>query len=64
MRSCFSEIDPPRPACVKKGRAAVAYAALADPLYEVDVGGSRDAGAGQGDVSSGSCQQMGLVVVT
>ncbi len=58
------KVDPPRPACVEKGRAAVAYAALADPLYEVDVGGSRHAGTGQRDVSSGSGQQMGLVVVT
>jgi len=47
---------------VEEGRAAVADTALADPLNKVDVGGGRHAGAGQRDVSSGSRQQMGLIV--
>ena len=49
--------------CVEKRGAAIADASLADPLDQVDVGGGGHAGTGQRDVSSGSRQQMGLVVV-
>jgi hypothetical protein len=43
------------------GRAAIADTSLADPFYQVDIGGGRHPGAGQGDVSSGPRQQMGLI---